>query len=375
MERLVSLLPKRVFAARAGMEKAGLDAMLITDPVNVTWLTDFKSTNATVLLTKNEGFLLTDFRYIEAAEKNKAGLTPILTDRSFTVFDFINKVKPKNIGVEEEYITFSFFKEICEKLNNVSLESVLAGSSADDRPYIRPVGNIIKDLRMVKDEYEKDCLRKAEAIGDEAFTHILSLLKPGISELEVAMELEFFMRRAGAEGTSFDTIAVSGVKSSMPHGEPSDKRIADGEFLTMDYGCKYRGYCSDMTRTVAFGMVSDEMNKVYEIVKEAQQTTVDAVCAGKPAKEIDRIARDIIKYYGYGECFGHGLGHGVGLEIHEAPTENPASVEVLAADMAVTVEPGIYLPGRFGVRIEDLVLVTDTGCEVLSSSNKELIII
>ena len=375
MERLIKLLPKRVMAAKNGMKSAGLDAVLITDPVNVMWLSDFRSTNAAVLLTRKEGFLITDFRYIEAAEKNTAGLTPVKTDRSFTLFDFINKVRPENLGIEEEYITYSFFNELCEKIDGLSRKDGVCGNSCGKESFLKPAGNLIRDLRVIKDDYEKDCLRRAEAIGDEAFAHILSLLKPGMTENEVALELEFFMRKAGAEGLSFDTIAVSGVKSSMPHGQPSDKKICEGEFLTMDYGCKYRGYCSDMTRTVCFGEPSEKMQRIYDIVKLAQETTVGVISSGKPAKEIDRTARDIIKYNKYDEYFGHGLGHGVGLEIHEAPTANTASREVLAPDMAVTVEPGIYLPGEFGVRIEDLVLVTETGCEVLSSSTKELIII
>jgi Xaa-Pro aminopeptidase len=220
-----------------------------------------------------------------------------------------------------------------------------------------------------------ECLRRAEAIGDLAFTHICGFLKEGMSETEVALELEFFMRRNGAECLSFDTIAVSGVRSSLPHGEPSDKKIEAGDFLTMDFGCKYLGYCSDMTRTVAIGKVTDEMKKVYGIVQRAQQTALEAINPGKKASDIDKTARDIIKYEGYGNCFGHGTGHGVGLEIHEAPTANPTGETVLKPGMSVTVEPGIYLPGRFGVRIEDLALVTETGYEVLSHSDKDLIII
>ena len=359
MTRLKALLPERIRAAKAGVEAGGLGAALITNPVSIKYLTDFNSSNAYVVLTPGESFLATDFRYIEAAEKNGAGLTPVLIDRSFTVFDLMNREGIKKAAIEEDYITYSFFREVSDKFNGE----------------VVPAGSLIRDLRVIKDDYEKDCIRRAEEIGDEAFSHILGFIRPGVKETDIALELEFFMRKQGAEGLSFETIAVSGLKSSMPHGEPSDKKVEEGEVLTMDYGCRYRGYCSDMTRTVAVGGISPEAEKIYNIVLEAQKTTVEAVSAGKPAVEIDRTARDIIKCHGYGECFGHGLGHGVGLEIHEAPTANPSSDEILQKGMTVTVEPGIYLPGKFGVRIEDLLLVEENGAEVLSHSDKNLIII
>ena len=352
-------LPRRIRSAMAGIPSLKADAVLVSKPENVVYLSGIKSTNCFLLLTPEEGYILTDFRYIEAAENNQAGLWPVLLDRGKSLFDVIRSMKIKKLAVEEEDITYSFYKELSKKY----------------RGKIVPAGSLFTDLRIVKDDYEKECLRKAEEIGDKAFTHICGFLKEGMTEKEVALELEFFMRKNGAEALSFDTIAVSGIRSSMPHGGPSDKKIEEGDFLTMDYGCKYQGYCSDMTRTVAIGSVSEEMKKVYDIVRRAQQTALEAVSPGKTAWEIDRVARDIIKYEGYGECFGHGTGHGVGLEIHEAPTVNTTGQVKLRPGMAVTVEPGIYLPGEFGVRIEDLALVTDTGYEVLSHSDKDLTII
>ena len=359
MNNLDFFLPERIKKAVKGIDDLGVEGVLISKPVNVVYLSDFRSSNCYILLTKKESFLITDFRYIEAAGNNAAGLTPVKIDRNFTVFDFINGTGIRSLAVEEDEITYSFYKKLSSKFG---------GTVKSDR-------GIVEKLRIIKDEYEMDCLRKAESIGDKAFSYLTDFVKEGMSEKEIAFELEYFMRTHGAEGLSFDSIVVSGSRSSMPHGMPSDKKIESGDFITFDFGCRAEGYCSDMTRNLLIGEPSAEQEEVYNIVKEAQFTALEAVSSGKNAADIDTIARDIIKYYGYGEYFGHGLGHGVGLEIHEEPTLSPGGTEILQPGMAVTVEPGIYLPGKFGVRIEDLVLVKETGCEVLSSSNKELIII
>ncbi len=352
-------LPRRVAAAKAGIESLNADAVLISKAENVVYLSGIKSTNCYLILTPEEGYILTDFRYIEAVKNNPAGLKPIQLDQGKSLFDVIKSMNFSALAVEEEAITYAFFKELSGKYKG----KVCSAS------------HLVENLRIIKDEYEQDCLRKAEEIGDKAFSHICGFLKEGMTEIEVALELEFFMRKCGAEKLSFDTIAVSGVRSSMPHGEPSGKKIEAGDFLTMDFGCKYLGYCSDMTRTVAFGRATDEMQRVYRIVQKAQKKALEAISPGKKASDVDRTARDIIKYEGYGKCFGHGTGHGVGLEIHEAPTANTTGNTVLKPGMSVTVEPGIYLPGKFGVRIEDLALVTETGYEVLAHSEKDLIII
>ncbi|MDO4481285.1 MAG: aminopeptidase P family protein [Bacillota bacterium] len=359
MNNLNFFLPERIRKAAAEKYALGVEGVLISKPVNVVYLSDFKSSNCYILLTGKENFLITDFRYIEAAENNGAGLTPVKIDRSFTVFDFINSTGIRSLAVEEEEITYSFFKELSSKF----------------RGTIKSAGGLTEKLRIIKDDYEMDCLKRAEALGDEAFDFLTDFVKEGMREKDIAFELEYFMRSRGAEGLSFDSIVVSGKRSSMPHGMPSEKKIEKGDFITFDFGCRVDGYCSDMTRNLLVGEPSKEQEKVYNIVKEAQSAALEAVSSGKNAADIDMTARDIIKYYGYGEYFGHGLGHGVGLEIHEAPTLSPGGNEILKPGMAVTVEPGIYLPGKFGVRIEDLVLVKETGCEVLSSSNKELIII
>lgn len=234
---------------------------------------------------------------------------------------------------------------------------------------------LIEKLRAVKDEIELENLKIAERIGDEAFSYILNEIRPGISEKQIALMLELKMRALGAEALSFDVICVSGARTSLPHGRPSDKHIEKGDFVTMDFGCKYNGYCSDMTRTVAVDHVSGEQRELYELVLEAQLAACRGAHAGMRASEVDALARNIIEAAGYGKFFGHGLGHGTGLEIHEAPTANPRSEELLKTGMMLTIEPGIYIPEKFGVRIEDLSIVDDSDIIILSESEKDLIIL
>lgn len=229
--------------------------------------------------------------------------------------------------------------------------------------------------KTVKTPEELLIIAKAEAIGDKTFEHLLDYIKVGMTELEIADEVERTMRSLGAEGLSFPTIAVSGVNSNQPHGEPSDRKIREGDFLTLDIGCVYRGYCSDMTRTVAIGYATDEMKKIYDIVLKAQFAGLEMVKAGVKCFDVDKASRDVIEEAGYGEFYIHGIGHGVGTEVHEPPTLNARSSEVLKENQAVTVEPGIYLPDKFGVRIEDLVIVTEFGYANLTHSPKKLIIL
>lgn len=229
--------------------------------------------------------------------------------------------------------------------------------------------------KTVKTPEELLIIAKAEAIGDKTFEHLLDYIRVGMTELEIADEVERTMRSLGAEDLSFPTIAVSGVNSNQPHGEPSDRKIQEGDFLTLDIGCVYRGYCSDMTRTVAIGYATDEMKKIYDIVLEAQLAGLEMVKAGVKCFDVDKASRDVIEEAGYGEFYIHGTGHGVGTEVHEPPTLNARSSEVLKENQAVTVEPGIYLPDKFGVRIEDLVIVTEFGYANLTHSPKELIIL
>ena len=228
---------------------------------------------------------------------------------------------------------------------------------------------------MIKTEKEIEAISRAAALGDRCFTHILGFIQPGMSDKQVADEIERFLYENGAEGLAFPVISVSGERSCLPHGEPTDKIIQKGEFLTLDFGAVIDGYCGDMTRTVAIGHATPEMRKVYGIVLEAQLAAIDFIKAGVRCSDADKVARDIIANAGYGEYYPHGLGHGVGIEVHEAPSLNAKSEEVLEKDMAVTIEPGIYIPDRFGVRIEDLAIVTEFGIINKVESQKELIIL
>lgn len=229
--------------------------------------------------------------------------------------------------------------------------------------------------RMVKDEEELTQIEQAEHIGDAAFSHVLDILKPGVSEREIALELEFFMKKQGASKLSFDTIVASGPNGSMPHAQVTDRLLQSGDFVTMDFGCVYQGYCSDMTRTVAIGTPTDEMKKVYQIVLDANVRAMEQIAAGQKCSDIDAVARGYIAKQGYGTYFGHGLGHGVGLDIHEEPRFSPKCDVITTENMVITDEPGIYLPGQFGVRIEDLVVVKENGYRKLSQSEKQLIIL
>ena len=236
-----------------------------------------------------------------------------------------------------------------------------------------PLAGRVDRLRRIKTPEEIGYMRRAEEIGDEAFEALLPLLKPGMTELEAAAELEYQMKKRGAEGFSFDTIMASGIHSSMPHAIPSGKKLEAGDFITMDFGCTYQGYCSDMTRTVVMGKADEKQKEMYGIVLRAQRAALELIRAGLPGSRVDREAREIIEKAGYGDCFGHGLGHSVGLYIHEEPRLSPSDDTILEPGMIETVEPGIYVPGFGGVRIEDMVAVTEDGCENLTRSPKELL--
>lgn len=234
---------------------------------------------------------------------------------------------------------------------------------------------MISEQREIKDEEEIAKIRAAEKLGDEAFSYVLNFIKPGISELDVAFELEFFMRKNGASGLSFDTIAASGIRSAMPHGVASEKIIEKGDLLTLDFGCVLDGYCSDMTRTVAVGSIDSKGKEIYETVLAAQKAGLEYIAKGKVCSGADAAARKVITEAGYGKNFGHALGHSVGIEIHESPTLSPKCDKILVPGNVVTVEPGIYIENFVGVRIEDLVLITDSGVENFTHSEKELIIV
>ena len=338
----------------------GCDAALITDQLNVRYLGGVDYTDGFLLITKEKAFLAADSRYIEVAKRDAAnGFEVVLLDKRRSELIRELACGCKIIAYEENTLTCAELEAYKKAL--VDME-------------FRPAGAIVEQIRNVKDELEKNCVIKAQRIAEAAFDHILGYISTDVTEADVALELEYFMRKNGADGIAFDTIAASGTASSMPHAIPRRVKLEKG-FLTMDFGAKYQGYCSDMTRTVCVGSPTLEMKKVYQTVLDAQCSALEYICAGKKCADADKVARDIIAGAGYGSCFGHSLGHGVGLYIHEGISLSPRSQGVLENGNIVTVEPGIYLEGRFGVRIEDMVYVKPDGCENLTKTVKELIIL
>ena len=338
-------------------------AVLIFTPVNRRYLTGFASSLGYLLLTSRGNILFVDSRYYEAAGKRAEGAEV----RQFTkIFDQLQEVLAE-VGAEklliETEVSVEFYQRLRSKL------AVRVAPSA-------PLTNRLLQLRSVKKKEEIESIVCAQRIAEKAFDDILQFIARGVSEKEIAALLEYKMKQYGAEGIAFDTIAVSGANSSLPHGVPTDKAVENGEFVTMDFGAVINGYCSDMTRTVAVGYATDEMTKVYETVLNAQENVIKTLSAGITGKQADAAARDIITEAGYGEFFGHSTGHGVGLEIHEQPNLSPSVDKIkLRAGQIVTDEPGIYLPGKFGVRIEDMLLIQKNGCKNLTKAPKHLIIL
>lgn len=340
------------------------DGILVTNYKNQFYLSGFDFMDGYLLITRQKSYLLTDSRYIEAARaETDPALEVLLMDQNFHD-DMMSALLRENgvsvLAVEDDTLP-------CAKR-----DAFAAGMLRNVR-LISSQGAIGR-MRIHKDADEIGCIIAAQRIAEQAFTHMLDFITPDRTEAEVALELEFFMRSHGAKAVSFDTIAVSGAASSRPHGVPRNVRLEEG-FLTMDYGALYHGYCSDMTRTVCVGRCTDEMRKVYNTVLDAQLAALDAYALGRTGIELDSVARKVIADAGYGEYFGHGLGHGVGMDIHEPPFVNKKGDIPMEPGHVVTCEPGIYLPGKFGVRIEDMVVFTENGAADITHCPKELIIL
>ncbi len=345
---------------------SNIDGALIISQQNRRYFTSFDSSDGFLLITRQGSVFFTDSRYIEAARNTIKCCDVIEGTNVFSQMrDYLKARGAMNIAVEAGGITVAQF-------NNLMKHSELQDFAVMCIP---EVDDAINEIRSVKSEDEIKLIKEAQAIAEKGFLHILDFIKEGRTEREIQLELDYYMLKNGAEALSFDTIAVSGINSSMPHGVPSYKPVKNGDFITMDFGAVKGGYHSDMTRTVAVGDVTDEQREIYSIVLKAQQGAIDAIAAGVNCADADRAAREIIENAGYGNCFGHGTGHGVGIEIHEMPNLSPRSQSVLKAGNVVTAEPGIYIPGKFGVRIEDMVLVTEDSCIDLTSSDKSLIIL
>ncbi|MCI8553912.1 MAG: aminopeptidase P family protein [Clostridiales bacterium] len=347
---------------------ADAEGALVVSGENRRYLTSFRSSAGAVLVLKEAAYFLTDFRYIEAAQRAVRGAECLrCRDWHKAIRELLDRHGITRLHIEGKGTTLAERDTLTTALPHTELlEKELDGW--------------LQELRLIKEPAELACIREAQRLTDEAFSHILSYIRPGRTEREVALELELYIRRAGAEGASFDFIAVSGVNSSLPHGEPGDKPLEPGDFLTMDFGAVVDGWHSDMTRTVALaspgGGIGAEQRRVYDTVLQAQQAALSALRAGLPCAEGDAAARRVIEAAGYGEYFGHATGHGVGIEIHEAPRlSSSAGSALLQEGIVVTVEPGIYLPGKFGVRIEDMAVITADGCDNLTGSTKELLIL
>ena len=334
------------------------DALLVTSEKNQRYFTGFPFTDGYVLLTRKGAYLFTDFRFIEAARREARPEFEVLCSNSLkSVREYLEKDGVKTLGYEDWSLS-------CHALEG--LKKALPGIT------LTPAGTVIEDMRVYKDEEEIGCIVKAQRIAEAALEHLLRVIRPDMTEIEVAAELELAMRRGGASGTSFDTIAVSGTLSACPHGVPRPVKLEKG-FLTLDFGALYKGYCSDMTRTFVLGKADGEMKKVYDTVLRAQTAAIDFVRLGVDCGEVDRVARDLIDGEGYRGCFGHGLGHGVGMFIHERPGFNAANKGVkVAPGHVLTVEPGIYLEGKYGVRIEDMLVCHADSVEDITLAPKNL---
>ncbi|MFS0575157.1 Xaa-Pro peptidase family protein [Sporosarcina sp. 179-K 3D1 HS] len=343
------------------LKEQQLDALLITNPFNRRYMTGFTGTAGVALISMDDAVFITDFRYMEQAEKQIAGYR-IVQHKKTLMEEVANQAKSMNLqtlGFEKDDLTYGLF-ELYKKAVKAEM---------------KPVSGLVEKLRLVKTEEEITILKQAAHIADEAFAHICHFIRPGLTELEVSNELEFFMRNRGATSSSFDIIVASGIRSALPHGVATKKVIEPGELVTLDFGALYNGYISDITRTVAVGNPSAKLREIYEVTLAAQELALEKIQPGMTGVEADAIARDYIKSKGYGEAFGHSTGHGIGLEVHEGPMLSFRSEAVLQTNMTVTVEPGIYLPGIGGVRIEDDIRITETGNERLTLSTKELLIL
>ncbi|WP_027085076.1 M24 family metallopeptidase [Cohnella panacarvi] len=351
---------QRVARLRGLLAKSNGDALLVTHPVNRRYLSGFTGSAGVLLIAQSHAALITDFRYREQAPRQALGFEIIEHGKAMndTIADVLAQWGVKTLLFEDADMTFASYRELEKSIEFARLQ---------------PAGAIVEQLRMVKDESEIAIMQEAADLADRAFEHILGFIKPGVTEARIALELEVFMRSQGATSSSFDTIVASGERSALPHGVASDKTIGRDEFVKLDFGAYYKGYCSDITRTVVVGKPSDKHREIYGFVLEAQQYALEHLAPGMTGKEGDALTRDIITRYGYGECFGHGTGHGLGMEIHEAPRLSLTGDTVLTPGMTVTVEPGIYLPGFGGVRIEDDVVMTETGIQILTRSPKQLI--
>ena len=335
-------------------------AVLIISEENRFYFTGFDSSDGMVLMLKDEQYLIVDFRYYEVAKEKVKEFTVLLSEGPMLEIarSICEKHGVKCVFIEDDYVTVSLNNRILKVLDNCE---------------ICYLGNAVSEQRAVKTSEEIQKIKNAQALTDATFDHILGFLRSGLTESEVAAEIDHYMRLNGAQGSAFKTICVSGKKSSLPHGEPENVVLTENSFLTMDFGARLDGYCADMTRTVVLGKSKDEMISVYNVVLSAQSKALAVIREGIKGSEVDKAARDVITEAGYGECFGHSTRHGLGIEVHEAPSYSPRYDKTIPLNAVLSIEPGIYIEGKFGVRIEDIAVVKENCFLNLTNSTKKLI--
>jgi len=355
-------MEKRVKKIQQWLKENDADCFLVTSEYNRRYLSGFTGTFGYPLIGRSEAWFLTDSRYALQASKQCKGFKIVKlgsAELALAIKQLMDSREIDVLALEKEHISYGFYEKMVKQFGHRAL--ILTS-------------NVVEELRMIKDKEEIATIARAEEIGDMAFEHILSYIKPGVKEKDVALELEYFMKQQGASGISFNSIVASGYRSEMPHGVASDKVIETGDLVTLDFGCIYEGYCSDMTRTIGVGRITDEQRVAYDTVLQAQNAAIEAIHAGVIGNEIDGVARKVLREKGLEGYFEHGLGHSLGLEIHEEPRFSRSDKNIIKANMVLSVEPGVYLRG-FGVRIEDIVVVEENGCKNLTKSPKELIIL
>ena len=342
------------------MPELGVDAFLITGGTNRTYLSGFKGSSGFLLITGQKQFILTDFRYLDQAAEEAPGfeVVRIGPKAAETLGKLVLDTGCRRLGFEAHKVSYEQYQEFFEQFKGSDLV---------------PVSKVVEKIRALKEPEEIDLLKSTVEIADRAFEDVLRFIRPGVPEREVAAKLEYTMRTNGAEKASFDIIVASGARGALPHGSASGKKIQKGDLVVIDFGARFHGYCSDMTRTIMVGNAESRQREVYDLVLKAQRKALGAVKPGVICRDLDAVARETIIEGGYADSFGHGLGHGVGMQVHEEPSVNTVGETVLMPGMVITVEPGIYIKDWGGIRIEDMVVVTDNGCEVLTSTTKQLL--
>ncbi|MFD0695016.1 M24 family metallopeptidase [Paenibacillus sp. GCM10027628] len=353
---------KRIERLRKVMQQQDLPALLITNAYNRTYVSGFTGSSGYILITMDRALLLTDFRYMTQAPQQAKHFEIVEHKPKMieSVKDLLGQQGITKLGFEQANLTYADYLRYQDGLSGIEFV---------------PTSRLVEQIRIIKDDGELQIMQEAADLADATFSHILSFLKPGAVEKEIALEIEMFIRKNGGTSTSFETIVASGERSALPHGKASDRVLQGNEFVKLDFGAYYKGYCSDITRTVMLGKPTDKHKEIYDIVLEAQLNCLANLKPGITGAAGDAFARDVIVKHGYGDYFGHGTGHGLGMEVHESPRLSKTEDMILTPGMVVTVEPGIYLPDFGGVRIEDDVVITDTGIKILTHSTKDFLII